>query len=131
MDDAIQMALEKDLVIDITTTGKRTGRPSRIEIWFHNVDGQLYIIGTPGPRDWYANLAANPEFIFHLKVSAQADLPCRATPVRDTSRRREIFQRILEQSQGRRELGVSLDQWVDESPLVHVEMMGRQADGRA
>ena len=56
MDDAVRRALENDLVIDITTTGRKTGRPRRKEIWFHNIDGHLYITGTPGRRDWYANL---------------------------------------------------------------------------
>ena len=124
MDDAIRKALENDLVIDITTTGKTTERPRRKEIWFHNVDGQLYITGLPGRRDWYANLAANPQFIFHLKGSAKADLPAKAMPVKDKSRRREIFQRIHELSQSRRGMGMNVDRWVDESPLVHVELMG-------
>lgn len=48
MEEAIRTALEYDLVIDITTTGRKTGRPHRKEIWFHNVDGQLYITGSPG-----------------------------------------------------------------------------------
>ena len=124
MNDAIRKALENDLVIDITTTGKTTGTPRRKEIWFHNVDGQLYITGLPGRRDWYANLAANPQFIFHLKGSAQADLPAKATPVRDRFRRREIFERIHELSQHRRGMEMNVDRWVDESPLVHVELMG-------
>ena len=73
MNDAIRKALENDLVIDITTTGKTTGTPRRKEIWFHNVDGQLYITGLPGRRDWYANLAANPQFIFHLNPNPPKD----------------------------------------------------------
>ena len=44
----IQQALVTDQVIDITTTGRRSGQPRRIEIWFHNLDGRLYITGTPG-----------------------------------------------------------------------------------
>jgi F420H(2)-dependent quinone reductase len=45
-----------DRVIDITTTGRKTGEPRRIEIWFHRLDGRYFITGAPGrPRDWYAN----------------------------------------------------------------------------
>jgi hypothetical protein len=47
MDDAIKQALERDLTIDITTTGRKTGQPRRIEIWFHNLDGDLYRTGLP------------------------------------------------------------------------------------
>ena len=121
MEEAIRTALERDLVIDITTTGRKTGRPRRKEIWFHNVDGQLYITGSPGRRDWYANLLANPEFTFHLKRSAQADLLARATPIRDTAKRREIFQKIQQRLQ--RQVGMNVEEWVERSPLVQVDIL--------
>ena len=121
MDDAVRRALDNDLIIDITTTtGKSTGRPRRKEIWFHKVDGQLYITGTPGRRDWYANLLANPEFVFHLKQSTRADLPATATPVSDVARRRDIFQKIRERVEGRG--GMKVDAWVERSPLVWVNL---------
>jgi len=111
-------ALERDRTIDITTTGKKTGQPRRKEIWFHNLDGRLYITGTPGRRDWYANLAAQPEFTFHLKESVRADLPALAKPVLDADQRREIIAAI------HRKLGWSRDveEWVADSPLVEVEL---------
>jgi deazaflavin-dependent oxidoreductase (nitroreductase family) len=121
MDEAIYTALERDLVIDITTTGRKTGWSRRQEIWFHNVDGQLYITGSPGRRDWYANLLANPEFTFHLKSSARADLPARATPIRNKIRRREIFQKIQQRLQ--RRVGMNLEEWVEKSPLVQVDLL--------
>src|SRR6476619_4847515 len=83
MDEQIRTALETDRAIDITTIGRRSGQPRRIEMAFHNLDGQIYITGTPGKRDWYANLVANPDFTFHLKRSATADLPAHATPITD------------------------------------------------
>jgi hypothetical protein len=48
MDEAVKQALERDRIIDITTRGRTTGQPRRTEIWFHNLDGRLYITGTPG-----------------------------------------------------------------------------------
>ena len=60
MDDRIKSALQgRDVVIDITTIGRRSGAPRRIEIWFHNIDGRIIITGKPGPRNWLANLIAN------------------------------------------------------------------------
>ncbi len=117
MDDHIRDALAKDRTIDITTYGRRSGTPSRVEIWFHNLDGKIYITGTPGKRDWYANMVAHPDFIFHLKQSAQADLPARATPITDDAQRRAIFARIL--TNINRPLD-QLDAWVAGSPLVEV-----------
>jgi len=119
MDEAIRKALERDRTIDITTRGRKTGRNRRKEIWFHNLDGELYITGTPGRRDWYANLLANPQFTFHLKHSAQADLPARATPIVDRDTRRDVIARIHRRLGGNRDL----DAWVDGSPLVRVEFL--------
>ena len=120
MDEAVWRALENDLVIDITTTGRKTGRPRRKEIWFHNVAGQLYLTGSPGRRGWYANLRANPEFTFHLKRTTRVDLPARATPILDKARRREILQKIHQRFEGRR---WNLDAWVEGSTLVQVEIL--------
>ena len=119
MDEAVNQALDQDRTIDITTRGRKTGRERRKEIWFHNLDGRLYITGTPGHRDWYANLVANPEFTFHLKQSAQADLAARATPILDPSQRREVISAI-DQKIGR---GWDVDAWVERSPLVEVELL--------
>ncbi|MCZ6867371.1 MAG: nitroreductase/quinone reductase family protein [Chloroflexi bacterium] len=51
MDAQVKRALERDRVIDITTIGRKTGQQRRIEIWFHHVDGKLFISGSPGRRD--------------------------------------------------------------------------------
>ncbi|MEE9199492.1 MAG: nitroreductase/quinone reductase family protein [Dehalococcoidia bacterium] len=122
MNDDIQQALKQDhtdhdRTIDITTSGRKTGLPRRTEIWFHNLDGRIYITGTPGHRDWLANLLANPEFTFHLKSNVQADLPARARPIMDSKERREVMSGIIGKLEGDRDL----DEWVQSSPLVEVE----------
>ncbi len=89
---AIEAALAVDGTIDITTTGARTGRPRRIEIWFLRLDGRTFITGIPGPRGWYANLLQHERFRFHLKESVSADLPARALPVTDPVLRRWVFE---------------------------------------
>ncbi len=118
MEQHIVNALDRDDTIDITTTGRQSGRPQRIEIWFKRVDGRTYITGTPGRRDWYANLLANPRFTFHLKQSLQADLPARARPITDEAERRRILADPVMawyHSQVR-----SLEELVAGSPLVEV-----------
>jgi hypothetical protein len=60
MDEQVQRELEQGGVIDITTRGRHTGQPRRIEIRFHHIEGQVYITGRPPRRrDWYANLLAS------------------------------------------------------------------------
>src|SRR5690349_17424950 len=96
MDAKIEHALTTDGLIDITTVGSKTGKPHTVEIAFHNFDGVLYITGSPGKRDWYANLVANPQFTFHLKQSAQADIPATATPITDEATRRRVLTKVVE-----------------------------------
>jgi deazaflavin-dependent oxidoreductase (nitroreductase family) len=118
MDDHIEMALDRDKTIDITTVGRTSGQPQRTEIWFKRVNGRTYITGTPGPRDWYANMMANPHFTFHLKQSIQADLPARARPILDEAERRQILaDPVMDWYQ--RQVN-SLEDLVAGSPLVEV-----------
>ena len=50
----------RDLFLYLTTTGRRSGRPHRIEIWFAAHHGKLYLLSGGGGRsDWVRNLQAN------------------------------------------------------------------------
>ena len=91
MDEPIRHALERGHLVDITTTGRRTGRPHRVEVVFHNFDGRIFLSGLPGPRDWYANLVANPRLTFHLKRTVKADLPATARLITDENELREFL----------------------------------------
>ncbi len=88
MDDALRQALEAERVVDITTTGRHSGDPRRIEIWIHHVDGRWFITGRPGRRGWYANLVATPAFTLHVKRGAEADLPSTARAITEEAERR-------------------------------------------
>jgi deazaflavin-dependent oxidoreductase (nitroreductase family) len=124
MDDRIQRALSCGHLIDITTTGRRTGKPRRIELVFHNFGGRIYISGMPGfPRAWLANLAAHPEFTFHLKGAVSADLPARARVITDPAERREVLAQVANAWRRR-----DIDAMVASSPLIEVEIAGY--DGR-
>ena len=74
--------------IDLTTIGRRSGRPSRIEIWWFRVEDRFIISGTPGNRDWMANVRANPKIVIH---AADGDFPGTATIVDDRAFRRRFF----------------------------------------
>lgn len=117
----------EDRTIDITTTGRRSGLPRRIEIVFFRLDDAIYLSGIPAdrPRDWLVNLAAGPEFTFHLKRDVVADLPATAEVVVDPAERRRILSVFVDEYNRRRAAdspwppGV-LDEWVAHSPLVSV-----------
>ena len=121
MDPEIEHALETDSLIDMTTFGRKTGKPHTVEIAFFNFDGVLYITGTPGKRDWYANLLAQPQFTFHLKQSTRADLTARAIPITDKTARRPILSRVVVKWNRQAEL----EAFVQSSPLVQVQFEGK------
>jgi deazaflavin-dependent oxidoreductase (nitroreductase family) len=116
MDDRIRRALSRGHRIDITTTGRRSGWPRRVEIVFHAIDGRIYISGSPGfPRSWLANLRTDPRFTFHLKGAVLADLPALARPIDDETERRRIFAEIVKVWTGQ-----NVETMLRSSPLIEV-----------
>jgi deazaflavin-dependent oxidoreductase (nitroreductase family) len=115
--ESIASALERGHTIDITTTGRQSGKPRRLEIVFHNIDGRIYISGIPSRnrRSWIANLDADPHLIFHLKGKVKADLPATARVIEDQAERREILPHIA-RNWGR----TDLEAMVQYSPLIEV-----------
>lgn len=65
----------------LTTTGRASGRPHEIEIWFAANGGRVYVLAELGERaDWVKNLRKEPEVglrIGSVSFSAQARI---ATP---------------------------------------------------
>lgn len=116
MDAQFLRALETDTLIDITTQGRHSGNSHQIEITFHYLEGETYISGLPGKRDWYANMVANPAFTLHLKQSVAADLNAVAVPITDPSERRRILTQIV----ARWDRPQELEAFVADSPLVRV-----------
>lgn len=118
MNEEIQQALETDDTIDITTIGRKSGQPQRIEIWFRQVNGRTFITGTPGPRDWLANMQANPRITFHLKQSIQADLPATVQIITDPAARQEIL--TAPNMSWYHRNSDSVEDFVENAPLVEV-----------
>jgi deazaflavin-dependent oxidoreductase (nitroreductase family) len=51
----------------LTTTGRHSGEPHRIEIWFALVGGVAYLLSGGGDRsDWVRNLAISPEVVLEI-----------------------------------------------------------------
>lgn len=120
MDDRIRRALSRGHTIDLTTTGRKTGLPRRIELVFHAIDGRVYISGMPGfPRSWLANIKADPDVTFHLKGPIQADLPATAREITEPAERRRIMERVAA-NWGR----TDVDRMMTASPLIEVVIPG-------
>ncbi|MBI2780521.1 MAG: nitroreductase family deazaflavin-dependent oxidoreductase [Chloroflexi bacterium] len=121
LEPAIRSALKHGHTIDITTIGRRSGEPRRIEMMFHSFDGHLYISGMPNPdktRAWLQNLRANPHFTFHLKQLVQADLPATAREITEDPERREVMTKVADAWHR------AVEPMLTQSPLVEVTIEG-------
>jgi deazaflavin-dependent oxidoreductase (nitroreductase family) len=90
----------------LTTTGRRTGRPHRIEIWFAAQDGRMYLLAGGRERsDWVRNLQANARVTVELgdETHAGAARVPQAGTVED-GRARELLV-------GKYREGGNLDEW--------------------
>lgn len=126
--DEIVRALADERTVDILTVGRRTGLTRATEIWTTLVEGVVYVCGTPAaepqrverePRDWLANLRANPSFTLRLRHPIVAEVPARAVEVTDADERRRLF--TAPQSGYYREFSRSVDDFVAHAPVVRVE----------
>jgi deazaflavin-dependent oxidoreductase (nitroreductase family) len=114
---AVQAALHRSQVIDLTTTGRRTGEPRRIEIFLHDLDGRLFITGMPAPgaRKWLLNVAADPHVTVHLKQGFMVDIPALARVLEDPAERRPLLEAAA-RTWGRDDV----DRMMAQSPLIEV-----------
>ncbi len=126
MDDTIRQALAQGHVIDMTTIGRQSGQPRRIEIVFHNLDGRIVISGMPSPgrtRAWIHNLQADPRIWLHFKGPfAQADVEGTARIVTDPAERRQLLEGVA-----RNWNRSDVDVMVQHSPLIEVTIPGYPA----
>ena len=124
MESATREMLDAGGIADITTTGRKTGQPRRIEIYFHQLDGDYYLTGKPsGRRDWEANIEANSEFTLHLKTGVNADVQVVGQSEPDSEERARIIRRVRVESWSvdLEEVESNLQKWVDDSPFVRFQ----------
>jgi deazaflavin-dependent oxidoreductase (nitroreductase family) len=87
-ESAILDAAAREKEVELTTFGRKTGKPSRRIIWITSLDGKLYVRSGPGmTRDWPKNLVANGRAVLHM---AGQDIPVRARHVTDKEEARAM-----------------------------------------
>lgn len=112
--------MESRQTFDIATRGRRSGRVRRIEIWYFLIGDDLFITGTPGRRDWRANLAADPRLTVYVIHGDPLEVDGRGEAVIDPVERRTIMEQIIKREPWFADQGHALDDWVAASPLVRV-----------
>jgi len=117
--EQVRRALARGGLIEITTTGRKTGLRRRIPIVFHTIGGRIYISGMPSRRrrSWLANLAADPRMTVHVLRGTRADLPGTARVIAAEPERRAVLPHIARA--WRRD---DVETMVRYSPLIEVTL---------
>ena len=103
----------------LTTTGRVTGNPHEIEIWFGAKDDSIYLLsGGSTQSDWVKNLLKNPSVKVRI---AKQHFTGTARLVND--RQEEMTARnMLADKYNERESDGSLDEWARTSLPVAIEL---------
>ena len=101
-----------------TTTGRVTGNPHEIEIWFGLNDSTVYLMSGDGKSDWVKNSLKNPAVTVRI---AKYTFPATARLVQDEQE--EMLARILLADKYKeRESDGSLSEWACTALVVGLDV---------
>ena len=94
MAEKFMAALRNSDQIDITVTGRATGRQITVPVWFVEAEGNLYLVPVRGSdSDWYKNVRATP----HMQLTADGEsIAVTAAPITNPDRVRAIIGKFRE-----------------------------------
>ena len=103
----------------LTTTGRVTGRPHEIEIWFALRDSTLYMLAGGGGRsDWVKNIRSNPNATARIEGSTFEGRGRFVDGAEDELARRLLFEKYQQRTGG------DLTRWRGYALPVAVELSG-------
>jgi deazaflavin-dependent oxidoreductase (nitroreductase family) len=112
----------------LTTTGRVSGRPHTIEIWFARRGPTLYLLSGGGDRsDWVRNLRRRPEVAVRIGRRHARALPGRARVLDPGSPEDELARDLLVEKY-QPSYGGDLSGWRRSSLPVAIDLAG-EADG--
>ena len=91
-DDALKDRLSRSREINITVTGRKSGRSISIPVWFVSEDNKLYLLPVSGSdTQWYKNVLKNPSIQIEAG-GAEAEL--KVAPVKDPKQVSSIVEKF-------------------------------------
>jgi deazaflavin-dependent oxidoreductase (nitroreductase family) len=91
-DQDFRKALERTREIQLTVTGRRTGRESSRPVWFVQEGDKLYVVPVTGSdSQWYRNVLKTPT----VRIAADgAQVAATATPVTEPAKLAEVLDKL-------------------------------------
>lgn len=118
-DSGVVAGLPATGTVDLATLGRRSGEQRWVEIWYVVVEGRLLVTGTPGRRDWLANLRADPRAAVRFRAPTR-EVQFEARVISDEGARLHLVPRIWRVQPWYAAQPYSLDEWVDSAPVVEL-----------
>lgn len=115
LDPEARRLLEAAAEVELGTIGARSGRPATVPIWGWVVSGRFIITGTPGRRDWFANIRSDPRV--SVGVAGRV-LSGTARVVDDPDFRKQVF---TAPQTGWYRTQCSLEELVAAAPMIEIE----------
>jgi len=90
--DSLKDRLSRSRELEITVTGRKSGRAISIPVWFVWEDEKLYLLPVEGSdTQWYKNVLQTPKFRIDLR-GAGAD--AQAVPITDPARVSSVVEKF-------------------------------------
>jgi deazaflavin-dependent oxidoreductase (nitroreductase family) len=90
--DTLKDRLSRSREINITVTGRESGRTISIPVWFISEDDKLYLLPVQGSdTQWYKNVLKNPSI--RIKAGG-AEAEVRAVPVKDATKVKSVVEKF-------------------------------------
>lgn len=106
---------------DVTTIGRRSGRPHEVEIWFGVIGDTMYLISGNGPgADWYRNALAHPDVTVRLAGEVRRGV---AHDVADPAERRAVGELMGAKYpwNGDASIGLTFEAWCFDVPALAID----------
>ncbi len=88
----LRKALESTRELEITVTGKKTGRSISLPVWFVHEDNRILLLPLKGTdTNWFRNIIKTPTMSFSVKG---ARMTAKAKPVADTNKVKEVVEKF-------------------------------------
>ncbi len=109
----------------VTTTGRRTGKPHQIEIWFGADGSTIYLLSGGGDRsDWVKNLRVEPAV--HVRI-ANREWQAKARVVEDRDEDARARRLLAAKYQGWKE-GKPMSGWATTATSIAIDLEAGEAD---
>lgn len=127
--DTVQERHREEPYCYLTTTGRKTGLPREIEIWFAAVENTIYLMNgggdrPPGESDWMRNLRVSPQTT--VRIAGQHYRGVARLVVFD-SEEHDLARRLLVAKYD--PAGTELQRWRDTAVPVAIELTAVPAPG--